>query len=504
MATTAELIPVVSYARISSDDEGDEHGVSDQHIVNRRTAKRLGWKIVHEFTDNDRSASKAGVVREDFETMLRVLHAGRLADGSPVRGVIVLADDRLARRAADYERFVEVLTYEDGRVFADARGTKDLYSEDVEGMGLVGVAFSKIEARKMRRRMRRWHRARAETGKPSGGTRPFGWADNRSSLEPSEAALLSEAAKDFIAGRSINSIVREWQSVDVRTSTGRLWTARSLKLALSNPRMCGWRRIDGEIIRDESGQPVVGQWEPIIAPEQWMAIDAIMEGRKGRRVGTDGRPGNDLPVDHREHKYLLTGILRCGKPRPDGTPCNARLRVTQQRDCLQHIYACPPRSGGGCNGIGRRGDKVDEYVTEAVLAKLEERRAIRRTPMPWPKEAELARIESKLTKLRVQWQQDQISDELFFATARELEEQQRALRGERNRHELSTQRVDVDLDDVRSRWVLPPGDGGLDMSQKRAYVREALHAVIVLPVGPGKGGRSKFDPDLLVPVWRED
>jgi hypothetical protein len=40
-------------------------------------------------------------------------------------------------------------------VYADARGRKDLYSEDVEGMGLIGVAFAKIETRKITRRMRR-------------------------------------------------------------------------------------------------------------------------------------------------------------------------------------------------------------------------------------------------------------------------------------------------------------------------------------------------------------
>jgi hypothetical protein len=49
---------VVSYARISADTVRDENGVDDQHKVNRETAARLGWVVVHEITDNDRSASK--------------------------------------------------------------------------------------------------------------------------------------------------------------------------------------------------------------------------------------------------------------------------------------------------------------------------------------------------------------------------------------------------------------------------------------------------------------
>jgi hypothetical protein len=43
----------------------------------------------------------------------------------------------------------------------------------VESMGLFGAVISKMEVRKMQRRMRRSHRARAEEGRPSGGPRPF-------------------------------------------------------------------------------------------------------------------------------------------------------------------------------------------------------------------------------------------------------------------------------------------------------------------------------------------
>ena len=65
----------------------------------------------------------------------------------------------LEAQEADYERFVEAITYQDGRCYADARGPKDLYSEDVESMGLFGAVISKMEVRKMQRRMRSSQRA---------------------------------------------------------------------------------------------------------------------------------------------------------------------------------------------------------------------------------------------------------------------------------------------------------------------------------------------------------
>lgn len=76
-------------------------------------------------------------------------------------------------------------------------------------MGLIGVAFAKIEARKIKRRLRRSHPARAELGKPVGGTHPFGWKDDRLTLDPIEVPLLAKAIEQFIVGRSMGSIVRE-------------------------------------------------------------------------------------------------------------------------------------------------------------------------------------------------------------------------------------------------------------------------------------------------------
>ena len=504
MSLFSVVLPVVSYARISADIRRDEHGVQDQHKLNRATAERYGWTVVHEFTDNDKSAAKAGVVRDEFEDMLRVLRAGKLADGTLVRGALVVADDRLARRPGDYERFVEAITYHDGRVYADARGPKDLYSEDVESMGLFGAVISKMEVRKMQRRMRTSHRARATQGKPPGGTRPFGWRDDRLTLDPAEAPLLRRAAEEFIAGRSLNSIVNEWRRLEVVTTLGNPWTATSLKVTLANPRLCGWRAINNELVRDADGNPVVGQWEPVLTPEQWLAVKAVLDARKGRMFYPDGTIGDVLPAEHHEPHHLLTGILRCGRPAADGSLCNAPLRVTGHRQVKSFLYCCPAKSAGGCGGVARRGDLIDEYISEAVLAKLEERVLVAPDADPWPGEEDLARQREKLAKLRALWEDDQVSDELFFTSARSLEERIKQLRNDQAKHALAVHRMSqasaTDVQPLRERWYKAEEDGGLPISQKRAYVREALHAVILHPAGRG---RKPFNPDLLELIWRQ-
>jgi DNA invertase Pin-like site-specific DNA recombinase len=504
MPGASPATPVVSYARISADTRHDEHGVQDQRKLNRQTAERYGWTVVHEFTDNDKSAAKASVKRDEFEDMLRALRAGKLSDGTPVQGVVVTADDRLARRPGDYERFVEAITCQDGGVYADARGPKDLYSEDVESMGLFGAVISKMEVRKMQRRMRNSHRARASQGTPPGGTRPFGWRNDRLTLDPDEAGLLRGAAKDFAVGRSLNSIVNEWQRLGVVTTLGNRWTSTSLRVTLSNPRLCGWREINGELVRGLDGNPVVGKWEPILSPDEWLAIKAIFDARRGRQFYPDGTVGAILPPAHREPHHLLTGILRCGRPAADGSLCNTSLRVNSHPHVKSHLYSCPAKSAGGCGGISRRGDSIDEFVSEAVLAKLEERAMSAREVEPWAGEAELARKREKLAKLRGRWEADEISDELFFSAVKPLEERIRQLRADQAKHALAAERLSqsaaTDISWLRARWYKAEEDGGLPLSQKRAYLREALHAVIVHPAG---GGRRAFNPDLLELIWRE-
>ncbi|MEV5136828.1 recombinase family protein [Streptomyces syringium] len=494
MTDQPQATPVVAYARISADLAKDGHGVEDQHRVNDETAAMLGVKIVHYYTDNDLSAAKADLVRPDFEDMLKALKSGRLPDGQPVGGALVVADDRLVRRVGDYERFVDALTFEDGRIYADAKGLKDLYNEDVESMGLFGVVISKAEVRKIRRRTRRSHRRRAEQGIPVGGKRPFGWKSDKLTLEPEEAAWLAKAAREVIAGKTLHSILKEWREAGVRTINGNEWASRSLKLALWNPRICGWRKHNGELVRDGKGVPIVGLWEPVVTPKEWMAIDALFSSRIGPNVMADG-----TVTDYRTPHYLLTGILRCGKKRGDGQMCNSPLRVSARTNLKGgYLYHCPSKEMGGCGGTGRNGAKVDEYITEAVLSKLEERAVkAKGEASVWGGEEELSRLMIKQRKMLQAWQEDQLSDELFFPQNQKLEVRIKELRADRTRHALSQQRATEATVDVRERW----NSDRFDMAQKRALIREVMHAVIVLPVGGG--GRRPFNPDLLVPKWRE-
>ncbi|MEW2394514.1 recombinase family protein [Streptomyces sp. NPDC046862] len=60
----------MSYARTSEDvRQRDGHGVRNQLRINERTAYGQGCEIVGTYEDNGRSASRAGVVRPDFDRL---------------------------------------------------------------------------------------------------------------------------------------------------------------------------------------------------------------------------------------------------------------------------------------------------------------------------------------------------------------------------------------------------------------------------------------------------
>ncbi|MFI7100136.1 recombinase family protein [Streptomyces sp. NPDC050161] len=127
---------VVAYCRISDDaHKRDGHGVEDQTRHCGRIASGIRAVAVHHYIDNDKSASKADVVRADFDNMIDALERGATENGFPVDGVVCVADDRLYRGAYAYERFVDSFTAHPDRLYADDTGRHDLYGDGAEYRG---------------------------------------------------------------------------------------------------------------------------------------------------------------------------------------------------------------------------------------------------------------------------------------------------------------------------------------------------------------------------------
>uniref|UniRef100_A0AAU1HUI9 Recombinase family protein n=1 Tax=Streptomyces sp. NBC_00180 TaxID=2903632 RepID=A0AAU1HUI9_9ACTN len=358
----SELIPVVSYARTSEDSrQRDGHGVRYQLRINERIAHEQGCIVVAAYSDNGRSASKEGVLRPGFDRLVADLARGHIDGGQRVDGVVCVADDRLYRRAEDLSRFLAALTSRPGRIHVDPQGVRDPYSQEGLLQAVRSLEVAVTETRVRSRRVSDWHWARAAEGVPHSGPRPFGRQQDRITLHPAEAKLVEQAISDRIAGKAVRAIAADWCDLGVTGTRGGRANAQTVTQIITAPRVCGYRANRGELLLiPDTGQPVRGQWEPIVVPDQWHAVCATFS--PGSLYLHRGSGAPRLTGQKRmAPRHLATGFLRCGAQRHDGTLCRGSLCAQKGRSKKSpYVYSC--RSCGRCSISGPLADEALERL----------------------------------------------------------------------------------------------------------------------------------------------
>ncbi|MFB8176741.1 recombinase family protein [Streptomyces sp. NPDC055966] len=228
------------HTRIGKDDEAEGLGVARQEEDCRRHCAARGWEVAEVYEDNDLSAYKRRTVRPEFRQMPEDLKAGR------IDGVVAWDIGRFSRQPRELEAWID--EYEE----AERRGRRlvfdsvsasdiDLPTENGRFIARIEVTIADKSSADTSRRTQRKHLELAAQGKLPGGRAPYGWnREDRRTLAPEEAEHLRKAVKDFL---------------------------------------------------DERGEPVVGDWEPIITPEEWYLLTAKVRRETARcgRCGTKMR-----------------------------------------------------------------------------------------------------------------------------------------------------------------------------------------------------------------------
>lgn len=469
------------YTRISRDDEGEALGVARQQRDCERLADLRSWQVVKAYEDNDVSAFKRNVVREEFELMLKDLRAGL------IDGIVAYDLDRLARQPRDLERLIEIFDERPRLEFATVTNDINLGTPDGRTMARIMVAFANKSSHDASRRIKRKHLELAQQGKDSGGPAPYGWQrENRTKVDSNAAEAIREAQREILAGVRIGTIRTRWQEQGLgnpRAGTKRM-AHHHVEHILTNPRLVGYRTYHGEILHGDDGRPIKGDWEPINTLEEWEAVCAAIAERKQKR------PGKSLA-----RKYLLSGIARCGL-------CKTKIRgqINQQwkpgSKAAKFSYQCSVVNGG-CGRVGRTGEPVDALIAQLVLEEQRARASVTaiQGEQPWPREAELEEVTQDIaqlieaerskqitvaTLLQLLPAKERLRDELKLERARFYKEQKQA-EAKNDAAELS----------VEEFFALP-------VERQQEIVLHSLSAVIIHPAGRG---RRKFDPSLIEPVW---
>ncbi|WP_328845635.1 recombinase family protein [Streptomyces sp. NBC_00258] len=471
------VLKVAVYTRISRDDEGDGLGVARQREDCERLAELRGWDVARVYEDNDVSAFKRNVRRPEFELVL-----SDLADGL-IDGVVAYDLDRLARQPRDLERLIDLYDERKRRMFATVTNDVNLSTADGRTMARVMVAFANKSSHDASRRIQRKHLELARQGKSSGGPAPYGWLKGGRKVDLEAAEHIRAAQRQLLAGVRIGTIRTDWQRRGLghpRQGTKRT-AHHHLEHMLTNPRLCGYRTYRGEILLDDEGQPVIGEWEVINTVEEWEAVCAVVVERKQKD-----------PSRSFARKYLLSGIARCGL-------CHTKIRGQVNKrwkpgsKAATFTYQCSVVNGG-CGQVGRVGDPVDEFIIGLVLAEQRQKAAGSAVdPVEqWPKLSELAAVEADVAELTRAARDQRITVSTLLQLLPDLERRRDELKLERgrfNKERQQTESLSADIgEDFRS----------LPIERQQALILHSLSAVLIHPAGRGK---RKFDPSLIEPVW---
>lgn len=326
------------YLRQSEDKSGLEAAVQRQESSCRKYAEAKGWDAPEVYADNSISAS-TGQTRPAFERLVKGMEQGTITR------LVVWHLDRLTRNMRDLTRVIEAGQAHRVNIACVHGVSLDLGDPTGVAVAQILTAIASMEVKHKGNRQKAANRQRAEAGGAFWSRRPFGYdrtPDGVVFTVEDEAQLIRSGADQVLAGVTLSSVVRDWNTAGAETTAGGKWGVTQVRRLMLNPRYAGKRIYNGE----DMGE---GVWEPILDVETHQRLEVLLMDPR-RRTAPD-----DL-----NSKYLLSGIAKCHKC---GKPLYAAPYKAKGRSIM--VYRC---LGGYC--LQRRMEPVDDLITDVMVARL--------------------------------------------------------------------------------------------------------------------------------------
>ncbi|MEW2350352.1 recombinase family protein [Streptomyces sp. NPDC006684] len=506
--------PIASYARISSDRlEGDAIGIGRQHNNNKDNAAPLKCAIVLHYEDNNITAAKREITRPAFVQMCKDLSLGFEGETKiPIQGVIAVERERVYRLPRDFVAFQDALIMNRAGVFIDDRNFLDLVNDDGNIIsGLVTAGTGEAEVKKTRKRVIRNTKDLAKEGAVYAGPRRFGWLgpDNKTGrrgnekIDVSEWPYLVSLIKQAYANKGWRTMTSYMSLSPMKTVRGNdVWNDATIKFMVTSPAWWGGRILDGKIVTDKKGDPVIGDWEHAtmerdgIGYETWLAIMERINSKRHSRGMAQDAPTREVM---RTGKYVWSGFLRCGRINKIGHICYSKITATPSSGRNRKYgpaYLC---RSPACKGVGRKLAAVELYLDSLVLAYLDKHFSdTEPSTVPWSSEKELENLREQLSSVEASISSGEIAWTDAHNVLTQLQSGIRKLEGERAAHLEAEAKRNLVRGWKRERWDM------MDVSQKRAVIGQVISAVVVMPIPEGTSKKAPFNPDLLKVAWRKD
>lgn len=392
------------YIRVSTVKQGEGVSLAEQKEAILRFAEKEGLEVVEWFEEKE-TAAKRG--RPAFSRMLAELSRGR-ADG-----VIIHKIDRSARNLRDWADLGELIDRGIAVHFA-AEGL-DLSSRGGRLSADLQAVVSADYVRNLREETRKGFYGRLKQGIwPLAA--PLGYLDTGKGkpkeIDPERGPLVREAFELYASGGyTLRTLADELYRRGLRNKKGDKVGRTPLSRILNNPFYTGIMQVM------TTGESFDGKHEPLITPELFRKVQAILSGK------TNARPW--------KHDFLFRKRINCAG-------CGRRLIAERQKG---HVYyRCQARS---CPVRCTREEVIEEalrsvysrmHFTDLEKDYLDEmlervKRAWRRTDEERRSQArlELGKIRQRINKLTDAYLDGTLEQELFEDRKLSLLEEKKVL-----------------------------------------------------------------------------
>ena len=497
------------YLRISQDREMDGLAIERQREDCENLARFRRWEIVETYVDQSKSATDRSAIRPDYDRMVADYLVGRFD------AIICYDLDRLTRQPRQLEDWIDAAELR-GLALVTANGDADLSTDGGRMYARIKAAVARAEMERKSARQSAAQRQRAMQGRAPKGMRPLGYAVD-GSVMPDEAVVvkaiyalfsrienpeslrsLARALSGTEKIKGLSALPKHTHTVSVERAAAREeqgldprpivedgpWSPSTVLGILRNPRYAAlstytpkFAQADGkrrrmwkaQLLRDDAGEPIRGQWERIVDDETWWKVQEILDDKK-RVTNTSGAT---------KRKRLGSGLYRCGVVvSVTGEVCGKKVTGAPRG------YTCPGH-------LVRSGPAIDEYVTKAISARLAMDDAAEKILKP-KDSSQTEALDAAISDQRARISRAQHDYDEEIIEGRDLKrvrdaaeeriqelEAQKALRGR-----AGVLRPILDTDD-------PPGAfRGASLEIRR----QVIDALVTVTVFPQPRGRKGFDP----------
>ncbi|MBI8988438.1 recombinase family protein [Corynebacterium meridianum] len=510
------------YLRISLDREMDGLAIERQREQCETLAAYRQWEVVETYVDQSKSATDRTKVRPAYDQMVADYKAGAFD------AIICYDLDRLTRQPRQLEDWIDASVFR-GLALVTANGDADLSTDGGRVYARIKAAIARGEMERKGARQSAAQLQRAKQGRAPKGMRPFGYTvngdvipdeaeavraiyrlftgtDRRESLRSLARGLSGTELIDGLKPRPKHSYVVSVERANRRLAEGKdprptkpngEWSPSTVLGILRNPRYAqmstytpkkaqpdGGRRRTwrAQILRDDAGEPIRGQWDAIVDDETWWRAQSILDDTE-RITNTSGST---------KRKHLGSGLYRCGI-------CGAKVTgAPRGYRCAQHVE----RDDDGTvvvPSLMRSGAQIDSFVIGLIAERLRRPDALRKESLTDQNTATsgvaAAISEQRARILRAQHDYDEeIIEGRDLKRIRDAAEDRIAqLEAERR---LSGQAAELapvlGADD--------PSEAFLNASL--AVQRRVIDALVTVKLLPQPRGKKGFNPDSVVIEWR--